>query len=960
MRKILAPFVILVVCSFFVKEEALAKLNFVSGTGYRIICYYYSSGSIFTGAAHSSSSPIIYSVTDDIAADGYWIFNSVGDGIYTIKNASTGQYITYDGERTDSKRYVSLTTEAKDSDSYWKITAASEGFVISRAADDNSRLNVRLGTTHIVGTYESTSSPSSNELFSIVDASGKAVEDITRQYDEGTYGRDATDGYWENNGLTAPVVMTTDTDDPVIYKIRNVRSGKDVVLGNNNVLAESSDNSVSTGFYFMETDYGINIYTATGKLYVSPDYQSDSYVYALSGTPSTYSYWHLSHSSGNNAGYAIRGSSGNYWNDYNQAYIGFYSLDEGSTFVFYSNDARHKAYLESQGYDFSESGTVAKATFASCVDSLLIGGKAPVYDSYNGEYFLPVTEKYRDGNDFNALVSANLKGGAVSLSIGDKTVDNGKVFNFGKVSGGVTVEMTVKGSNSVIAKEKLTFTFLPVVEIRAGLFSTGTYNMGTIRVTDPDAPASGDTLVSAGFRWRGATAAGMRKKSYAIKLYDAQGNSLDRSFLSMREDNNWILDAMAVDRARMRNRVSTDLWLDFSTPPYQSAYKKNVVNGTHGRFVELMLNGKYAGIYCMTEKVDRKQLQLRKLKEASNAAEVDTVRGVLYKSSSWSYSTLFGHEMDVHTYPGTEVSTANSSSEYWNGWEAKYPDLSDASSINWEPLRKAVNVAAQGNQNDLFNANVRSTFDLPVFRDYYLFIELMLASDNHGKNIYLYNYDITKYKKFSITPWDLDGTWGMRWDGSENTGITADATKDFNTFLWDCEHGDNTLYHYLSTYNFDGWNDSLAIRYAELRTKYFDADSLYSRFASYRKLFKDSGADSREVKRWNNSDGIPLDFDTEMSFLKKWIATRVSTLDMEYKYDPSTSGISTLHQASGLISATGGQGTISVIVAAPEHLRIYSSDGAVLRTYEAQKGLNVISGVPSGIYIVGGRKILVR
>lgn len=40
----------------------------------------------------------------------------------------------------------------------------------------------------------------------------------------------------------------------------------------------------------------------------------------------------------------------------------------------------------------------------------------------------------------------------------------------------------------------------------------------------------------------------------------------------MRSDNNWILDAMAVDRARMRNRVSTDLWLAFSTKPYHAAY----------------------------------------------------------------------------------------------------------------------------------------------------------------------------------------------------------------------------------------------------------------------------------------------------------------------------------------------------------------------------------------------------
>ena len=47
------------------------------------------------------------------------------------------------------------------------------------------------------------------------------------------------------------------------------------------------------------------------------------------------------------------------------------------------------------------------------------------------------------------------------------------------------------------------------------------------------------------------------------------------------------------------------------------------------------------------------------------------------------------------------------------------------------------------NNND-FIFNVGAYYDLPVFMDYYLFLELILATDNHGKNMYLYNYDQTQ------------------------------------------------------------------------------------------------------------------------------------------------------------------------------------------------------------------------
>lgn len=752
---------------------AWADLSFVDDTGYRIVCSQYGEGGVLVGAKHGEQAPIFYSENDITFADVYWIFSRVGDDVYTIRNSVTGQYITYDGERTNAKRYVTLTDSHTGDNSLWRFISASQAtgttFCVVQANNTNRKLNVRQDGIHIVGTYDS-QGIAANETFSFVDAQGNSV------YDE---------------------------------------------------------------------------------------------------------------------------------------------------------------------------AAEAAGSFSDFVDSLTIGGKVPVFDNASKEYLLPVRVDYIE-KDFTTQVAVKFKKANCSLVVNGQEVSSISSVDFGDVSGGKSVELGVKRKDKTLASVVVNFTFMPVVEVQGYNISAETYTDGYIRVTDAEVEGI-DTLINAGFRYRGATAANMSKKSLAVKLRDSQGQSIDCSFFGLRSDNNWILDAMAIDRARMRNRVSTDLWLDFSEKPYHATLKPNELNGTRGRFVEIVFNGSYAGIYCMTEKVDRKQLKLRKMDDDG------TINGVLYKSTSWTYSVLMGHYPDNRFYPKVSVSAARSTSEVWDGWESKYPDLEDSPVIDWTPLRTAINLVATGSKNN-FTALVEDYFDLPVWRDYYLFTELMLATDNHGKNEYLFCYDKNEYNKMSITPWDLDGTWGLRWDGSEN--ITANATQDFITFLWANEHGENNLYRMLTMYDYKDWKENIAKRYVQLRTKYFDPDTLVARFNRYYELFHMSGADIREKKRWNNNNGIPLDFETEMNYLHNWINKRVAALDAAYNYDPATVGISNII-ADGF-SVSGGVGEIVVASDNGIQVRVYSQDGLLVRKLGILSGLSEIKGFAPGIYIVNGKKVFVR
>ncbi|MBQ8098058.1 MAG: CotH kinase family protein [Bacteroidaceae bacterium] len=946
---------------------AHAVLTFNPNVKYRIVCRQYGRGGLALGTIHNTQTALYYITTSDSYEDQFWYFHEVSPGQFTIRNASTGGFITYDGIYSGSyNRYVCITDEVRGDSSLWTVISTGSGnYQIACVMDvDQKYFNVR--SSYVVGTFGE--AQTDNQQFYFYDENGDLY---TPQERNASLSGTTLDGYyWENYGLRQPVVYTVDKSDPIYYYIKNVRSGKYVHFNETGHSLDQSEEQI-TRFYFIEGSDGVNIYTDAGY-YVSGYIGADGpdAIKCLAGeTAASDNTWSLEHTTSGNAGYGISvesceaNSADNsyvwkgrtYWNDYYQTGLCYYSLDAGSTFMFYSSDVRHQQLLATQGVFVPDAGTTnGDQDLTSVMDSFFINNKTVVYDKLYKRYMMSVPERFRADKRMPAeirYVAATRDD--YTLQIDGKEVKNGGVYTFKNIGGGNEHVISLLYNGKVQGKGRLTFTFLPIVEIMGNNFSS-TYHAGYLRVNDPGTIAPVDSLYHANFRYRGATARSKQKKAYAIKLKDAAGNSIDRTLLGLRNDNNWILDAMAVDGGRMRNRVATDLWNDFSTAPYQKEYEKKAINATRGKFVEVLLNGQYAGLYCMTEKVDRKQLKLKKFKTADGAGQSDTIRGLLYKSSEWTYETFLGHESNQRTYPMKLADSYNNLRDTWESWELKYPDLDDGEPIDWGPLYRAVNVVASENKTN-FIAHVGDYFDIPVFMDYYLFIELMLATDNHGKNMYLYNYDATRFNKLGVAPWDLDGVFGRRWDG--RTNLVSNAKQDFISFLWAYEHGEYTLFKRLKEYNYRLWNNRLASRYAELRKTHFSHYSLLNRFKDYRNLFKDSGADQREIDRWQGSDDITMNFDNEITYLDQWLTDRLQALDQQYGY-VVPDGVERVENS--YVGVTGGKGCIVVHLTAPQHLKVYSLQGILLYDKMQAEGVTRLEHFTPGVYVVNNKKVVVR
>lgn len=561
-----------------------------------------------------------------------------------------------------------------------------------------------------------------------------------------------------------------------------------------------------------------------------------------------------------------------FFNKRGSGLVGLYSPSIGTgnneLFAFYDDD--NNVVKEDQIIVVPQKDDpVVAGPLATYFTEFTLSGKPLVYNSTDGSYFFSIPLNMMDTH-VERTIHFLAKSGNYSVTIDGTPLGDLDDYVFKDVTAGEPYSMEIKEGTTLKATLNLTFTGLPIVQIYYDAVEEGRYLGGYIKVHEPDKKTVPEFLHS-DYKYRGATALRQPKRSYNIKLKDASDQKLFRSFFGLREDNNWVLDAMAIDPGRMRNRVCTDLWNDFSRLPYHSATESNVINGTRGQFVELFINDQYNGLYCMTEKVDRKQLQLKKYDDSTA-----TVRGVLYKSYTWSYSTFMGYKESDKSFPGQNPPSFNNSSETWDGFEVKHPDF-DEQPIDWEPLYDLVSFNATAAVDSAkFVNGYKSYFDMPVWLDYYLFIDLLLTTDNHGKNTFIYTYDKNKSTVMSIAPWDCDGTFGRRWDGSNSITI---PNQDFVSFLKQYEHGEFAIFRNLKKFNPDNYNLNLRYRYAELRQTYFTKESLMARFLKYKLMFDKSGAGARETAKWNGIN-VGIDLNAEMDYLSTWIDARLNYLDV--------------------------------------------------------------------------------
>ena len=434
------------------------------------------------------------------------------------------------------------------------------------------------------------------------------------------------------------------------------------------------------------------------------------------------------------------------------------------------------------------------------------------------------------------------------------------------------------------------------------------YTNGTMQLTDTDGSV---VDMKAKFRTRGATARRfLMKPSLNMKLRtEDYSASQDSSLLGMRSISKWILDAMAIDRICMRNRVAMDIWNEYSHLPYDTDFGAR--SGTEGKFIEMYINGEYKGIYCLSDHINRKLLDLKKYDEKKQK-----VRGVLYKSGTEDIA-------DQNNRNFTDDWTAGTIS-WHNAWELKEPEDFECEEA-WQPL-----IDLYDNQTT-YEA-VKKYFFIDNLVDYQLHIMALSIQDNWGnKNHYFSIRNIQKdiddedpteaaRRKCIVSPWDLDTSLGGRYDGGYFGGNYSNWTPDQVVKNGGC-------YPFSYCQGSAEYKELLKKRWAELRTSTYSPKSINRRLEAYRDLFIGSGAWQRMTDHFNQTSNRPKyvdDLDAEIKLVEQWYSEKFAQMDEYF-------GTST-----GIVSVSAD--------AAKADGAIYSVEGVRLSEAPAK-----------GLYIQGGK-----
>jgi spore coat protein H len=344
-----------------------------------------------------------------------------------------------------------------------------------------------------------------------------------------------------------------------------------------------------------------------------------------------------------------------------------------------------------------------------------------------------------------------------------------------------------------------------------------------------------------GIELRGGVSQSYPKKTYDLEFWEDEtgDENMDMQFGELREDDDWILDALYNEPLRLRSYTASKLWKQMHTP-YHIDDEPKAESGADVMYVEMFLNGQYNGMYNLSEQVDRKQLKLKKYN--------GDMRGELYKGASWGGAVTF-----------SSLPSYNNSSRVWGGYEFKYPDEDEIT--DWDNVYQFTDFVINSSESD-FESEIWYQFVEDNFMDYFLFVNLIRATDNTGKNVYLAKYKADE--PYFYIPWDLDGCFGTDWQGS-NKNITDDIlTNGFMNRVIN-ENPNNTFIN-------------IASKWFDYRNGIFSINSLSNTITNQYNFLQENKVYERESLVYSN-----YSFDNQsLSYTLNWLENRLAHLDIYF------------------------------------------------------------------------------
>ena len=367
-----------------------------------------------------------------------------------------------------------------------------------------------------------------------------------------------------------------------------------------------------------------------------------------------------------------------------------------------------------------------------------------------------------------------------------------------------------------------------------------------------------------GIELRGSTSQSFPQKSYSVESRDRLNVEHDTTILGMPSENAWILYAPYDDKTCLRNVLS-----------YRIANRTGHY-ASRTRFCELMLNGKYQGIYVLMEKVkrDANRVNIKKL-ETTDISGNKLTGGYIFK-------------IDKPTGTGGTA-----------GWNSKQLSSTGKTIRFLYDYPAAADIVPQ--QSAYLQAYVDSTetalaattfanpttgyakyLDVNSFIDYFLLNEVSRNVDGLRLSTYLYKNRRSEGGKLVAGPaWDYNIAW---WNANYCSGnLSTGWAYNFNSV---CGTDPNQVPFWWARLLQDpNFTAALKCRWTDLRQTVLHTDSLNQYIDANVTLINE--AQGRHftawpilgVYTWPNPTPIPANYPAEIAAMKNWMKARLLWLD---------------------------------------------------------------------------------
>ncbi|MEY2648170.1 MAG: hypothetical protein RL282_883 [Bacteroidota bacterium] len=366
-----------------------------------------------------------------------------------------------------------------------------------------------------------------------------------------------------------------------------------------------------------------------------------------------------------------------------------------------------------------------------------------------------------------------------------------------------------------------------------------------------------------GIEIRGQSSQLFPMKSYDIELRDAAGAELNLPLLGMPPESDWVLYAPYTDKTLMRNFLAYTLAREMG----QWAPRC--------RFVELVVDNDYKGIYLLVEKIKRNtaRVNISKLLPTDNSG--DELTGGYIFSLDKQPNGWFS------AYPSPGALNYNT-----RQFSYVYPKIADITSAQKTYIKSAVDeferVLAGADFQDP-GKGTRKYADLNSFIDYFIVNEVSRNVDGYRLSTYLHKGKNSIDGRIKAGPvWDYDlafrnanycnGSDIYGWAYKFNYVCPGDGAG-LIPFWWERLMQDTAFV------------GSLRCRWKSLRKTTLSDSHVQQIIDSVANLTLE--ARERHFKRWDimgkyvwpNPNPIPFNYTEEISVIKNWLVQRTLWID---------------------------------------------------------------------------------